>query len=361
MNRKEFLQASGLLLPMSFLGMPKAGASEVKPAASSYLESEAFRRYANALRFNPNKKFKIVQFTDIHWVPGNPASEEAAERMNEVLDAEKPDFVIYTGDVVFAKPAAEGYKRAFEPVISRGIPFAVTLGNHDDEQDMTRAQIYDHIKDMPGNLTGTVEGLSGVTNFILPIKSAEGSKDAFLLYGFDSLAYSRGEETKGYDWIKKDQIDWYRNCSAELTARNGGKPYPALAFFHIPVPEYNQAASDENALLIGIRKEKACAPYINSGLFTAMLEARDVMGIFVGHDHVNDYVAKWKGILLGYGRFTGGKTVYHDVPWGNGARVFELTEGERGFKSWIRVKGGRVISEIHFPADFVKGGDSNPL
>lgn len=77
MNRKEFLQASGLLLPMSFLGMPKAGASEVKPAASSYLESEAFRRYANALRFNPNKKFKIVQFTDIHWVPGNPASEEA--------------------------------------------------------------------------------------------------------------------------------------------------------------------------------------------------------------------------------------------------------------------------------------------
>ena len=52
----------------------------------------------NVLKFNADKKFKIVQFTDVHWVPGNPASEEAAERMNEVLDIEKPDLVIYTGN-----------------------------------------------------------------------------------------------------------------------------------------------------------------------------------------------------------------------------------------------------------------------
>ena len=51
----------------------------------------------NVLKFNADKKFKIVQFTDVHWVPGDSASEEAAERMNEVLDVEKPDLVIYTG------------------------------------------------------------------------------------------------------------------------------------------------------------------------------------------------------------------------------------------------------------------------
>ena len=59
----------------------------------------------NVLKFNADKKFKIVQFTDVHWVPGDSASEEAAERMNEVLDVEKPDLVIYTGDLVFGKPA----------------------------------------------------------------------------------------------------------------------------------------------------------------------------------------------------------------------------------------------------------------
>ena len=304
---------------------------------------------AQELKFGADGKIKIVQFTDVHWKPGNPASEEAAERMNEVLDAEKPDFVMYTGDLVYAKPASEALDRALEPAVSRGIPFAVTWGNHDDEQDMTRGQLSEYLKGKPGNMTGTVDGISGVTNFILPVRSSDGTKDAAVIYVFDSHAYSGRKEVKGYDWIKPDQIEWYRKESVGFTTRNGGVPLPALAFFHIPVPEYNQAAQDENALLIGTRKEKACAPALNTGLFTAMLEAGDVMATFVGHDHVNDYVVNWYGIMLGYGRYTGGNTVYNDIPGGNGARVIELREGERGFRTWIRLKGGRVINEVSYP------------
>ena len=122
---------------------------------------------AQQLKFGEDKKFKIVQFTDVHWIADSIASEEAGERMNEVLDAEKPDLVIYTGDVIFGRPADKGLRRALEPTIKRGIPFAVTFGNHDDEQDMTRKELYEFIKDMPGNLTSKVEGISGVTNFIL--------------------------------------------------------------------------------------------------------------------------------------------------------------------------------------------------
>lgn len=359
MNRKEFLQTSASLIPMSILGGSAANAANAASAPTtipaSYLESEAYKKNAGKLKFKANGKFKIVQFTDVHWKPGNPASEAAAERMNEVLEAEKPDFVVYTGDVAFDKPAKTCYERAFEPAISRNIPFAFMFGNHDDEQDLSRKEIYELIKDMPGNLTGTVEGLSGVSNFILPVRSSNGQKDAFLLYHFDSLSYSPMEKTvDGYDWMKADQIEWYRQCSAEFKKRNGGNPLPALAFFHIPLPEYNQAARDEDALLIGVRKEEACGPKINSGLFTAMLEAGDVMGIFAGHDHVNDYVVPWKGILLGYGRYTGGKTVYCDVPWGNGARIIELTEGERSIESWVRTKGGRIDNRFVFPKDFSK-------
>ncbi len=304
---------------------------------------------AQELKFGADGKIKIVQFTDVHWKPGNPASEEAAERMNEVLDAEKPDFVMYTGDLVYAKPASEALDRALEPAVSRGIPFAVTWGNHDDEQDMTRGQLSEYLKGKPGNMTGTVDGISGVTNFILPVRSSDGTKDAAVIYVFDSHAYSGRKEVKGYDWIKPDQIEWYRKESVGFTTRNGGVPLPALAFFHIPVPEYNQAAQDENALLIGTRKEKACAPALNTGLFTAMLEAGDVMATFVGHDHVNDYVVNWYGIMLGYGRYTGGNTVYNDIPGGNGARVIELREGERGFRTWICLKGGKVINEVSYP------------
>ena len=313
-----------------------------------------FPMYAQQLKFNADKKIKIVQFTDVHWVADSLASEEAGERMNEVLDAEKPDLVVYTGDVIFARPADKGMRRALEPAIKRGIPFAVTFGNHDDEQDMNRKELYEFIKDMPGNLTSTVEGLSGVTNFILPVKSSVGDKDAAVLYVFDSNSYSPMKQVKGYGWIKHDQVQWYINESKKYTEANGGTPLPALSFFHIPLPEYHEAVKHEGAFMIGTRKETACAPEINTGLFAAMLEAGDVLGVFVGHDHVNDYAVSWKGIMLCYGRFTGGKTVYHDMPGGNGARVIELTEGVRQFRSWIRLKDGKVINEFTYPSEWIK-------
>ena len=183
---------------------------------------------------------------------------------------------------------------------------------------------------MPGNLTSTTAGISGVTNYVLPLKSEVGKKDAAVLYVFDSNAYSSLKQVKGYDWIKPDQINWYVESSVG----------------------YNEAAQDENALLIGTRKEKACAPLINTGLYAAMLNAGDIMATFVGHDHVNDYVVDWKGILLCYGRFTGGNTVYHDIPGGNGARVIELTQGVRSFKTWERLEGGKIINEVNYPSDF---------
>jgi predicted MPP superfamily phosphohydrolase len=158
--------------------------------AATLLCMGIFGMQAQTLKFNSNKKFKIVQFTDIHWVPGNPASEEAAKRMNEVLDAEKPDLVIYTGDLIFAKPAAEGLDKALEPAISRHIPFAVTWGNHDDEQDMNRKELSDYIEKKAGCLNTRTEGISGVTNFILPVNASAGNNEAAVLYIFDSNAYS---------------------------------------------------------------------------------------------------------------------------------------------------------------------------
>ena len=308
----------------------------------------------DGLKFNKKNKFKIVQFTDVHWIYGNPNSDEAGEIMAEVLDAEKPDLVVFTGDVIFAKPAREALDKALEATIKRKIPFAVTWGNHDDEHDMTRKELSAYVATKAGNLNSTAEGVSGECNFVLPIKSADGTKDAAVLYFFDSHSYSTVKEIRGYGWIKHDQVQWYLDESRKYTEANGGTPMMALSFFHIPLSEYHEAVQNEGSFLIGTRKEKACAPEINTGLFAAMKEAGDVLGVFVGHDHVNDYAVSWKGIMLCYGRFTGGKTVYHDMPGGNGARVIELTEGVRQFRSWIRLKGGQVINEFTYPSEWIK-------
>ena len=272
------------------------------------------------LKFNKNGEFKIVQFTDIHFQYHNPASAIALKRINEVLDAERPDLIVFTGDVVYAPPADTAMRAVLDCASSRKIPFVVTFGNHDNEQGKTRAELYDIIRSMP--------------------------------YNMDSHSYSKLPDVKGYDWLTFDQVNWYRQQSAAFTAKNNGKPLPALAFFHIPLSEYNEAASDENAILYGTRMEKACSAAINTGMFAAMKEAGDVMGTFVGHDHDNDYSVMWKGIVLAYGRFTGGNTEYNHLS--NGARVIVLKEGERTFTSWIRLKGGELKDKTVYPDSYVK-------
>lgn len=307
------------------------------------------------LKFNREGKFKIVQFTDVHYIHGNPKSAASLERINEVLDAEKPDLVLFTGDIIFGKPAEEGMRTILNLAADRKIPFGVAFGNHDDEQGLTRAQLFDIIRTIPYNLTDSVPGVSGASNYILPLKSADGKRDAAVLYCFDSHSYSQVKGVSGYDYIKFDQIGWYRENSAKFTAENGGTPLPSLAFFHIPLPEYNQAAADETAILVGTRKEKACAPLLNTGLFASMKEMGDILGTFVGHDHDDDYAVFWKGILLAYGRYTGGDTVYNNLS--NGARVIEMTEGASAFKTWIRLKDGVVINTVCYPSDFIKKKD----
>lgn len=305
-----------------------------------------------ALKFNTDKKFKIVQFTDLHVKWQDPRSDVAFERMNQVLDAERPDLVVFTGDIIYSAPALDNMRNVLKTVSDRKIPFAIVFGNHDNEQGATKEELLTVAQSLPYNLTADdVPEIAGVGNYILTLRSSDGSRDAAVLYCLDSNTYSTIEGVKGYDYIKFDQIEWYRQKSAGFTRANGDKPLPALAFFHIALPEFNQAASDENAQLYGIRREKACAPALNSGLFTAIKESGDVMGVFVGHDHDDDYAVCWHDVLLAYGRFTGGPTEYIHLP--NGARVIELSEDSRTFRTWIRTGGG-VEQVTVYPDDYVK-------
>ena len=75
------------------------------------------------LKFSKDGKFKIVQFTDVHFKYGNRASDIALERINQVLDDERPDLVIFTGDVVYSAPADSGMLQVLEPVVKRKLPF----------------------------------------------------------------------------------------------------------------------------------------------------------------------------------------------------------------------------------------------
>jgi len=351
MNRKRFLQICGMITAGTFTGIPKIlGSSMNNLYDSSKLEVPMYVNHLNnkILRFNNNHKFKIVQFTDTHYAAGDERSLPSIACQNLVLDVERPDFVIYTGDLIFGKPAEKSFDEVLSPVIKRNIPFSVVWGNHDEEFGLTRKECFEYIKKFPHNFTSTQKDISGFSNYVLTVKNAV-NQDAAILYGIDSNAYFKDTKISEYDFVHDDQIQWYLKETKRLTGQNGGNPIPALAFFHIPTPEFAEASGNNNAFLIGIRKEEVCSPTINSGLIAAFLQGKDVMGVFVGHDHVNDYLVDYKGIALCYGHYSGGRTVYHDIPDGNGARVIELTEGKHTFKTWIRLSSGIAKCPIEYP------------
>lgn len=306
---------------------------------------------AQQLRFNDNHLFKIVQLTDTHYIADDSRSLAVLDCIDRVVAIEKPDLIVVTGDVIFGRPAAESIKQVIGRISATGVPFAVTFGNHDDEFDMSRTELLKLINTFAGSLTSTTEGIDGVTNYALSVAPSSGAGDRVILYIFDSLAYSPIEGIGGYNYIHRSQTEWYTNLSRTCAERNGHR-VPALAFFHIPLPEYSTAATDERVMMRGTRTEACASSDLNSGLFTAFKECGDVEGVFVGHDHDNDYVAWYKGIALCYGRMSGGQTVYNHLRPSNGARVIELNEQGEGFTTWVRLSNGEKIDLTTIPDDF---------
>lgn len=292
------------------------------------------------LRYREDGTFTIVQFTDVHWKNGDDIDARSRLIMSDVVRTEQPDLIVYTGDTIFSTdcsdPAAS-FRQAVSVPEEAGIPWAAVFGNHDAEQGVTREELM-------ASLSGTEFGLSeagpevisGVGNYVLSVQGA-GDNSAFRLYFLDSGDYAP-DAVGGYGWVKPDQIAWY-TADSKAAAQEAGAIVPALAFFHIPLPEYDQLWNEGEAC--GIKKEQVCCAKVNSGLFSAMLDRGDVVAAFAGHDHLNDYGGSWHGIGLYYGRATGCNTYGFEH---RGARVIRLREGSRQPETWIRLETGERIN-----------------
>jgi hypothetical protein len=277
-------------------------------------------------------KFKIVQFTDIHFQYNSGRSDSALAMVKTVLAAEKPQLVVLTGDIVCSKDTRKAWLSLAQVLIDLQVPWAVTIGNHDAQYDLNKQQIIETIVGLPYNLTdnGPAE-VHGNGNYVLTVNASQGEKTAALLYCLDSqMGFHPKTDMGDYEWFDFSQIDWYREQSKRFTRQNGNQPLPALAFFHIPIPEYNEIIGKNTT--VGLQQETVCCPAVNAGMYAAMLESKDVMGIFVGHDHNNNYIGCLRNICLAYGQVTG-RQCYGKI--GRGARVIVLYEGQRKFDTWI--------------------------
>ncbi|MBO1267140.1 metallophosphoesterase family protein [Arthrobacter sp. PO-11] len=330
-------------------------------AASSGLAQAAPKPKAPrpTLAFRPDGKFKVVQFNDTQ--DDEKTDRRTIELMERTLDQEKPDFVVINGDVINGGcdtelEVKEALNHVVLPMERRGIPWAVTFGNHDEDSvsrtGMTEAKMLEFLQSYAHNVNAdSVPGLTGTSNTQLLVQSAKSQEPAFGLWLIDTGRYAPdtidGQNFEGYpdwDWVRMDQVTWYRNQSI-ATEQKYGKKIPSLMWGHIALHEHRNmwfasldsrtAADHARALtkhsIVGERNEDECPGPINSGLFSAFLERGDVLGYFVGHDHVNTYVGNYYGVQLGYAPGTGFGAYGLSGAERNrlrGARVFELDENQ---------------------------------
>ena len=310
------------------------------------------------LRFRADGTFRILQITDTQ--DDHNIDFRTPALIREAILREDPDLVVCSGDCITGGAIAsdqhvrDAIDAVFGPVEEAGVPFIVAFGNHDedayargDAPNMGEAAQLEYYRNnftcninQPDDPDVTGDG-DMVTFVYGSDKKGNGPRDAKLaIWAIDSGRYSPGEiggqniryNDNGWDWIRQDQVDWYKRTSEEIERANKGK-VPGIMFFHIPLFEFETMWSVDQGLFpsgdvpnpdpaadpgtVYLPKEEGrhrveeerhecvCTGPLNSGLYAAAAERGDVMGMFVGHDHVNNYVGDYHGILLGYGASTG--------------------------------------------------------
>ncbi len=290
-----------------------------------------------SLRFNKDKTFKVMQFTDLHLGANNEYEEKESvktiARVDKIVKSEAPDVIILTGDNVTETPAKPMWDLLLSKLNDLKTPFVLLFGNHDAEQDLSREEMSRMVVANRYSLN-TLNEKGELADLDIPVLGSDGRKVEAALYCLDSHDYSTLEGIDGYGWFTQKQIDWMRERCLKRTEENDGKHLLSLAYFHIPLVECGTSIRHHGNSRVGIRGENECPGVLNTGMFAAMVETGNVLGVFSGHDHDNDYLVGEQGIAIGYGRFSGSCNTYtHLRP---GARIVILEEGKRIFKTYIR-------------------------
>ncbi|MCQ2474285.1 MAG: metallophosphoesterase [Clostridia bacterium] len=318
-----------------------------------------------SLKFNGGS-FRIMHITDTHYT--DFPFEESIAFIGKALDDYQPDLVIFGGDNIkgwFGTSMQLGVKAAIDklvaPVAERNIPFSFIYGNHDWEAYLCPKQLQNKFYGAYDNCI-VPDGFSSISrsaNGNILIKDSNGEKDIFNIWLFDSGTKIKMNGNSTVQGVNSAEIKWYEKKCAELKEANGGNVIPAIAFQHFPVEETTKLfVEDENgfacgektfSLKPGITDEiingeagaetsgitthlnKSCEiPSENSGEYSAFIEQGDVIGLFTGHAHVNDFCGITQdNIILGSTLSAGGFNI---------SSRFEDSEGNP-----VEARGVRII------------------
>lgn len=288
-TRREFMGAAA----GAAAGIAAAGLSARALASMAPIPADAVAENA-VINAGAAGQFKILQVTDLHFhfvareIFGEPQKTESIQSMVDIF---KPDMIANTGDFWASNAngmGADMCKWSCKEFAKFKTPWAFAWGNHDEANDYDRAHAI--LKKAPYSL---YRGDAADGNYRVEVRAAGGETP---LWNLIFLNDSRGG-------FRQEQIDWF-NAEAARIRKQTPNPPPALLFFHIPLPQYDDAAKD--GIAVGVKFESVCHEDGSREAFGAFRDAGFVRGMFCGHDHVNDYYAITDGMRMQYGRALGG-------------------------------------------------------
>ena len=284
--------------------------------------------------FDARGVFRILQFTDLHLITTETPLEfrRTLDLIRQVTTATKPDLIAITGDLTWGETMddRDAMDALAETMQSLGVPWAPVLGNHDGDK-YGRDTFASFLLDRPNCLFELGDdGAEGYGNYIVTVG------DEWALYFMDSHT---GDFYPG-------QLDWYRRTSAALP-----EDHKELAFFHVPIPEYEEVWNYEPCK--GFNMESICCTRYNDGLFSAFVRGGHMRGVFVGHDHVNDFEGTLHGVRLVYGRVSGYQG-YSMEGFPRGARIIDLRQGENDFLTQIYTENGEMYAQRRASAPMLR-------
>ncbi len=265
------------------------------------------------------QNFSIMQLTDIHIgeYPFNADDEHTFQAIETAVSQIKPNLIMITGDLLWSDGVTNpqrGYQRLVDLFNHHDYPIAITYGNHDSEETLTRANLLQLENQFYHRAKQTHYFIENITNkacYTLEIFNKNILTN--VLYVFDSGDYPSRDDIKGYDWISLNQIDWYEQTHKYYSEKYGKTN--DLVFLHIPLPEYQQAGKHIIAGNFWETNPRICSGELNTGLFSHIINNDHVAGIFCGHDHDNNFDGIFMNTHLVYGNVSG-YNCYGDLPRG---------------------------------------------
>lgn len=179
-----------------------------------------------------NKPFKILVTTDLHLCDDYELINKSLSMLAKHVEAERPDLILFTGDIVLTDHQQVDCVQFGRFMEKMGIYWAYVFGNHE-----ARAEKEYHKYFMLKNLISFPHCLSkfgdpslfGYGNFFINILSSPTSIQQSIVM-LDSgrntspthnIENGAPAELKCYDFLKKDQIDWYRKNIISLESEYG--------------------------------------------------------------------------------------------------------------------------------------------